>query len=116
MNNHPQQDFIHTRREFLNRCGMGFGALGLGSLLGAGLKASDSSSISTLEQRAPHFAAKAKRVIHIFANGGPSQVDTFDPKPLLNKWHGKALPMTLKTERTTGAAFGSPFKFKPYGR
>ena len=116
MNNHPQQDFIHTRRDFLNRCGMGFGALGLGSLLGAGLKASDSSSISTLEQRAPHFAAKAKRVIHIFANGGPSQVDTFDPKPLLNKWHGKALPMTLKTERTTCAAFGSPFKFKPYGQ
>ena len=94
---------------------MGMGALSLGSLFGVGAKASESGPITSLEQRYPHFPAKAKRVIHIFANGGPSQVDTFDPKPLLNKWHGKPLPVTLKTERTTGAAFGSPFKFKRYG-
>lgn len=115
MNYHPDRDFAYTRREFLNRCGMGFGALSLGSLFGTKAAAGDSGLITTLDTRAPHFPAKAKRIIHIFANGGPSQVDTFDPKPLLNKWHGKPLPVTLKTERTTGAAFGSPFKFKPYG-
>ena len=50
-------------------------------------------------------------------NGGPSQVDTFDPKPLLDKYHGKPLPTAnLPTERKTGAAFGSPFKFEKYGQ
>ena len=112
----PQRDFAYTRREFLNRCGMGFGALSLTSLLGSEAMGNGSGPISTLDERPPQFAPKAKRVIHIFANGGPSQVDTFDPKPLLNKWHGKALPVTFKTERTTGAAFGSPFKFKPCGQ
>ena len=64
----------------------------------------------------PHFAPKAKRVIHLFANGGPSQIDTFDPKPLLAKYAGKPLPKdNLRTERRTGAAFASPFKFKSYG-
>src|SRR5439155_11511221 len=64
-----------------------------------------------------HFPARAKRVIHIFANGGPSHVDTFDPKPELTRLHGQALPMdNLKTERHTGAAFRSPFKFKRYGQ
>jgi hypothetical protein len=116
MNYHPQQDIIYSRREFLNRCGMGFGALSLGSLFGTGVSANESGTIKTLDARSPHFPAKAKRVIHIFANGGPSQVDTFDPKPLLNEWHGKLLPVKLKTERTTGAAFGSPFKFKRYGQ
>lgn len=116
MSHHPQDDFVYSRRDFLNRCGMGFGALGLGSLLGSDLLGSQPQAISSLDPRAPHFAAKAKRVIHIFANGGPSQVDTFDPKPLLREWHGRRLPVQLKTERITGAAMGSPFEFKPYGR
>ncbi len=68
-----------------------------------------------LSPKPPHFPGKAKHVIHIFANGGASQVDTFDPKPILNEWHGKPLPLDLKTERKTGAAFGSPFSFKQYG-
>ena len=63
------------------------------------------------------FPAKAKRVIHLFMNGGPSHVDTFDPKPALNKYAGKVLPGgTLPTERPTGAAFPSPFKFRKYGQ
>ena len=67
--------------------------------------------------KAPQFPGKAKRVIHIFANGGPSHVDTFDPKPSLDKYAGKALPMeNLPTERKTGAAFASPFQFKKYGQ
>ncbi len=116
MSHHPQDDFVYSRRDFLNRCGMGFGALGLGSLLGSDLLGKQPQAISSLDPRAPHFAAKAKRVIHIFANGGPSQVDTFDPKPLLREWHGRRLPVQLKTERITGAAMGSPFEFKPYGQ
>src|SRR5207249_12071861 len=60
---------------------------------------------------------KAKRVIHLFMNGGPSHVDTFDPKPALEQYAGKLLPKeNLKTERKTGAAFPSPFKFQKHGR
>ena len=106
-----------SRRDLLRRCGLGFGALGLANLMSqAGLLASE-SLVSPLAPKAPPFAAKAKRVIHIFANGGPSHVDTFDPKPLLTKFNGKALPTAnLPTERKTGAAFGSPFKFEKRGK
>ena len=66
--------------------------------------------LGPLAPRAPHFAAKAKQVVHLFMNGGPSHVDTFDPKPMLTKYHGKPLPgPNLRTERKTGAALGSPF-------
>lgn len=116
MSQHDRNNILYTRRDFLNRCGMGFGALGLGATLGPGTLGAGADGITTLSERAPHFPAKAKRVIHIFANGGPSQVDTFDPKPMLTKWHGKKLPTKLKTERVTGAAMGSPFKFKRYGQ
>ncbi len=109
-----------TRRDFLRRCGMGMGALGLAELLsglGWAETARGENYVSPLRPKAPPFPAKAKRVIHIFANGGPSHVDTFDPKPSLEKYAGKALPMeNLPTERKTGAAFPSPFKFKKYGR
>ena len=65
----------------------------------------------------PHFPAKAKHVIHIYLNGGPSQVDTFDPKPLLKKYEGKMLPQgNLSTERKTGTALPSPFRFQKYGQ
>ena len=75
------------------------------------------ASLNPLAPKAPQFAGKAKRVIHLFMNGGPSQVDTFDPKPALAKYAGKPLPMpNLKTERKTGAAFPSPFKFQKYGQ
>lgn len=111
-------DHFLTRREFLHRCGIGFGALGLASLLAPTALAEPSGMnlLNPLAPHPPHFPAKAKRVLHIFANGGPSQVDTFDPKPELTKYHGKPLPLELKTERRTGAAFKSPFAFKKYGR
>ena len=100
---------------------MGMGAVSLASLFGnlGFLQSSGAAEgfTSPLVPKAPHFPAKAKRVIHIFANGGPSHVDTFDPKPALNKYAGKLLPMeNLATERKTGAAFASPFKFKKYGQ
>jgi len=70
-----------------------------------------------LAPRASHFPARAKHVIHFFLNGGPSQVDTFDPKPALEKYAGQPLPTAnLATERKTGAAFPSPFKFQKYGQ
>src|ERR1700733_5978974 len=109
-----------TRREFLHRCGMGMGAIGLAELLstlGGANSAQAESYVSPLLPKSPQFPGKAKRVIHIFANGGPSHVDTFDPKPALEKYAGKLLPMeNLPTERKTGAAFPSPFKFKKYGQ
>jgi hypothetical protein len=104
-----------TRRELLQRCGMGFGALALGHLAGASAGAAPSPS-NPLLARPPHFPAKAKRVIHLFMNGGPSHVDTFDPKPLLAKYAGQPLPMAnLRTERPTGAALPSPFRFRKHG-
>ena len=67
--------------------------------------------------KAPPLPGKAKRVIHLFMNGGPSHVDTFDPKPRAKKYAGKPLPTpNLPTERKTGAAFPSPFKFQKYGQ
>ena len=97
----------------LERSAMGMGSLALGSML----QSADASEANPLAVRKPHFAAKAKRVIHLFMNGGPSHVDTFDPKPSLEKYAGKALPTdNPKTERKTGAAFPSPFKFQKYGQ
>jgi len=90
-----------TRREVLAAMGSGFGML----------------SAATTVNRGPHFTPKAKHVIYLFLNGGPSQVDTFDPKPMLNKYHGKPAPSgNLRTERKTGALLGSPFEFRRYGQ
>jgi len=97
----------------LERSAMGMGSLALGSML----QSANASEANPLAVRKPHFAAKAKRVIHLFMNGGPSHVDTFDPKPSLEKYAGKLLPTdNPKTERKTGAAFPSPFKFQKYGQ
>jgi hypothetical protein len=109
-----------TRREFLCCSGIGFGALGLAALMGeAGLlpEARAADPLNPLAPRKPHFKPRAERVIHLFMNGGPSHVDTFDPKPALAKYAGQPLPMpNLRTERKTGAAFPSPFTFRKYGR
>jgi hypothetical protein len=106
---------LFARREFLSRCGMGLGMSALGALCG---QESFGASSFPLSARGPHFAPKAKRVIHLFMNGGPSHMDTFDPKPALTRWSGKPLPegRRLDTERKTGAAFGSPFRFRRHGK
>ncbi len=105
-----------SRREFLQRCGTGFGALSLAGMLANDDLLAAKMSTSPTAPKHPHFPAKAKAIIHIFLNGGPSQVDTFDPKPALKKHEGKSLPsLNLKTERKTGGAFPSPFTFKKYG-
>ena len=105
---------------------MGFAMLGLAGVLQQGacsvlMRQSSGDETPAIRirwrERLPHFPAKAKRVIHLFMNGGPSHVDTFDPKPSLEKYAGKPLPMqNLATERKTGAAFPSPFKFQKYGQ
>ncbi len=96
-----------SRRDFLTRSGLGFGALGLAGVCSAADGVSEGR----------HFAPRAKRVVHFFLNGGPSHVDTFDPKPALSRYAGQALPGDyLRTERKTGAAFPSPFAFRRYGQ
>jgi len=121
-------DLCLGRREVLLRCGMGLGTLALADLMGgpklladnsqdAADESSRSGSLGPLAPRRPHFPARAKRVIHIFANGGPSQVDTFDPKPSLKKHAGKPLPGGNPTTMSkTGGLFPSPFKFRKYGQ
>ncbi len=111
---------MQTRREMLGRMGSGLGMLGLAGLLSLerpAEAANTSDSANPLSVKPPHFQANAKHVIHIYLNGGPSQVDTFDPKPLLTKYAGKPIPTgNLSTERPTGGALASPFKFKQYGQ
>jgi hypothetical protein len=123
MSEHHQitaNDFILNRRDFLQRTGMGLGMWGLASALGVGSAWADAAAspvYNSMAPRAPHFPAKAQRVLHIFMNGGMSHVDTFDPKPALQTYNGQKLPMEmLTTERPTGAAFASPFTFKEYGQ
>jgi hypothetical protein len=112
--------FRLSRREVLGKIGGGFGALGLASLFAdAGLlAAAPAGSTNPLAPRTPHFPARAKRVIFLFMNGGPSHVDTFDPKPMLEKYAGKPLPDgAVKTGRKGGGnLMPSPFKAQPYGQ
>ena len=114
-----------SRRELLRRSGIGLGMLGLAGVLadggllrnGEAADAEPGGYQNPLAEKQPHFAAKAKRVIHLFMNGGPSHVDTFDRKTSLDKYAGKPLPIeNLATERKTGAAFPSPYKWQQYGQ
>jgi hypothetical protein len=97
-----------ARRNFLKTCGAGFGSVALTDLLA---QESDFAGEVPLQ-----YPAKAKHVIHLFMNGGPSQVDTFDPKSALEKHDGKTAPTkNLRTERPTGNVLKSPYKFRQYG-
>src|SRR5207302_5226360 len=80
--------------------------------------ASEATTFNPLAVKSPHFTPRAKRIIFLFMSGGPSHVDTFDPKPRLAKDNGKPLPFEKpKLERTkTGNLLGSPFKFKKHGQ
>src|ERR1700676_864933 len=105
-----------TRRDALMTMGAGFWMLGLADVLNAGVNPAISAA-NPLAPKAPHFPARAKHVIFLFLNGGPSQVDTFDPKPMLAKYNGKPIPAgNLKTERKTGNLLASPFKFNKCGQ
>jgi hypothetical protein len=107
-------DLFVTRRQFLQRAGMGFGALSLAALLGEDFLAPGAQAIDAanpLAPKSPHFPAKAKHVVHIFAQGAPSHVDTWDPKPMLDKYDGKPIP-----GQNGGVAMASPFKFSKHGK
>src|SRR3712207_4057007 len=103
-----------TRRELLCRCANGFGGLALAYLL-ADKQAS--AAVNPLEPKTPHYPAKAKSVIFLFMDGGPSQMDTFDPKPMLREYHGKSIPMKTPTTvfNIGDKVLGSPFEFKQHG-
>lgn len=101
-----------NRRQALKVLGNGFGAVGLSRIL-----AEASPSANPLFTPGPHFPPKAKHVIYLFLTGGPSHIDTFDPKPMLDKYHGKPAPGgNPQTERRTGNLMKSPFSFKKYGQ
>src|SRR4051812_28896489 len=106
----------YTRRHALRRLGGGFGLLGLASVLDGEARADAASN--PLAVRPPMGPARAKRVIFLFMSGGPSHVDTFDPKPRLARDNGKPLPFAMPhLERTrTGNLLQTPFKFAKYGQ
>lgn len=107
-----------SRRSLLQRSAMGLGSLGLLDLMHHDkLAAAEGARLATsLNSRAAHFRPQAKRVIHFFLNGGPSHVDTFDPKPMLSRFAGRSVSDNPATERKTGAALPSPFRFRKYGQ
>lgn len=106
---------LQTRRQMLSHMGTGLGLLGLAPLL-ADESRSAPGDTHPLAPKTPHFKPRARRIIHIYLNGGPSQVDTFDPKPALLKYAGQRLPSgNLTTERPLGAALPSPFTFQRHG-
>ncbi len=102
---------ILTRRQMLQQAGAGFGALALSALL------AEEARADLLAPKAPQFPAKADRVIFLFMHGGPSQVDTFDYKPLLERDHGKPLPFDKPrvVSAPTGNLLKSPWKFRQHG-
>jgi hypothetical protein len=113
----PHLPPITSRREFLLKAGGGFGALALAALL----KAAPASDMSPLSAREPHHKARAKNVIFLFMEGGPSHLDTFDPKPELTRLHGQKLPASFGTVITPMGTGGnnllaSKRKFKKHGQ
>jgi Protein of unknown function (DUF1501) len=107
-----------SRRELLRRGGNGFAALALAGLLGEESRAEGVDPRNPLAPRAGHFPARARRVIFLFMHGGPSQMDTFDHKPLLDRDHGKPLPFAKPrvVSSPTGNLLRSPFKFEKHGQ
>ncbi len=112
----PSRYHLPSRRDLLARTGYGVGAIGLAAVLGGDALAAEPPR--PLAARPPHFPARAKRIIHLWMNGGPSQVDTFDPKPALEKFAGQRPASTAKlsTMSATSGLMPSPFKFARHGQ
>ena len=111
---------IASRRMALKCSAIGFGHLALSAMLGTESRADSSAAsiASPLAAKPPHFSTKAKRVVFLFMKGGPSQIDTFDPKPMLTRDHGKPAPFALPKVLFAKAEnlLKSPWKFKEYGQ
>jgi hypothetical protein len=121
-----------NRRDFLTKAGLGFGSIALSSILQAGTSPGARRQEEGIADaavspfvRGPHFSPKAKRIIYLFQSGGPSQLETFDYKPALAKWHGQEIPDSIKsTQRNSGMVAGqstfplvkSIYDFKQYGQ
>jgi hypothetical protein len=112
---------IQTRRSFFQECAGGIGIIALAELMAREGRAA-APEINPLAPKKPHFAPKAKNVIFMFMEGGPSQLDLFDPKPELQKWSGKPLPPSLTKDlhlaftKPNAAVLASPRTFQPYGK
>lgn len=106
-----------TRRQMLRRCGNGFGAVALAALWAQGGEARGAAQTGPFAPSEPHYRPRAKNVIFLYMDGGPSQVDTFDPKPRLQKEDGK--PFGDEIEPTqfddVGSTLGCPWEFRRYG-
>ena len=109
-----------TRRSFFKHVGAGIQGAALLHLFDQNLRADETRATPGLQPRPPHFPAKAKSVIHLFMNGGPSQMDLFDPKPALDRHHGEAYSSKIAGEieniKDAGALMRSPFKFAQHGQ
>ncbi len=115
---------VYSRRRILQTSAVGFGYLAMSAMLGHEAHGQDGAGASRegtnpnpLAPKPPHFAPRAKRIVFLFMKGGPSHVDTFDPKPLLDRDHGKPPPFELPKVlfAAQGNLLKSPWKFKQYG-
>ena len=113
---HEDFALIQSRRRFFRHCAGGIGTIALSQLLQA------ETAADPMAPKPPHFPAKAKNVIFMFMEGAPSQMDLFDPKPALRKWHGQPLPPSMTKDlklafiKPTASILASPREFKPYGQ
>lgn len=110
-----------SRREFLSQAGGGFGAVALAWLLRNDARADGPSEANPLAPHAPHFRARATRVIYLFMHGGPSHLETFDPKPDLQRLSGRPLPPSfgpVETRRKVASnpLLGTKRTFRKHGR
>src|SRR3712207_3368642 len=119
-----EHGFNFNRRHFLSKLSLGLGSVALGSLLIPDLFKGSGLEDSGLNAGIPHFAPRAKRVIYLFQNGAPSQLESFDYKPKLREMNGKELPTSVRgNQRLTGMTAnqdsfplaGSFIDFKQYG-
>jgi hypothetical protein len=113
---------IQSRRRFFRDCAGGIGTIALAELLARDGRAAGLPEVNPLAPKKPHFPPKAKNVIFMFMEGGPSQMDLFDPKPELQKWSGKPLPesitknLRLAFTKPNAAVLASPRTFTPHGK
>lgn len=118
-NRSTPNDALMGRRSFFSRVSTGICGAALLELLGKDLAASTTSDVPNLMPRQPHHPPKARSVIHLFMNGGPSQMDLFDPKPELDKHHGEAyfdkIAGEVENIKDAGALMRSPFRFAQHG-
>ena len=117
---------IQTRRSFFRDCAGGLGSIALWHLLAregwAGSPVEAAPNVNPLAVKPPHFPAKVKNIIFLFMDGGPSQIDLFDPKPEMKKWEGQALPPSMTKDlklafiKPTAKVWASPRTFRRYGQ